>query len=68
LADARHDAKTVLAQESLDEDAFVISIRALRACDWEGEARTRLHRWIERERTSAWVSALLDEDSSPKTD
>ena len=67
-AEALRDAETVLARDPSDEDSFVISIRALRACDQDGEARTRLHRWIEHERTSSRVSALLDEDSSQKSD
>ncbi len=67
-AEALRDAETVLAREPSDEDLFVISIRALRACDRDGEARNRLHHWIEHERTSARVSALLDEDSPQKTD
>jgi tetratricopeptide (TPR) repeat protein len=67
-ADALRDAETILAQDPSDEDSFVISIRALRASEREGEARSRLHRWIEHERTSSRVSALLDEDSSSKTE
>jgi tetratricopeptide (TPR) repeat protein len=63
--EALFDAEKVLLQDQSDEDAFVVCIRALRASGRGVEARSRLHRWIEHERMSSRVSALLDEDSAP---
>ncbi len=67
-ADALVDAEAVLAREQGDEPAFVVAIQALRALSRHGEARARLHHWLEHHATSERIAELLDLLDEPQDD